>query len=224
MISMDNLPNHTLDSGGLAELAQARRRTRAGDEALVIAPCQGPSAEPSAGAPFQFRLRSMLMLVAAVSGLLAIMQLIGAVWSAILVWFLLLVLAHVTANFWGTHVAPAAGRRPSDGGQPDSLITDGPLRSAPIIGAVRLSESLRPGWPMFVATATGAVVGGTLGSVALVVLNFDQAGYAGVAVGSVSAAIVGGFLGFLTSSFVSIGLRAWKEALSGAAPIGHDKR
>ena len=220
---MDNLPNHALESGGLAELAQARRRTRAGEEALVVAPCQGPSAEPSAGIPFQFRLRSMLMLVAALSGLLAIMQLIGAVWSAILVWFLLLVLAHVTANFWGTHVAPSAGRRPSDG-EPDGLIATGPSHSASVIGAVRLSESLRPGWPMFAITATGAVVGGTLGSIALFLLNFDQAGYAGVAVGSISAAIVGGFLGFLTSSFVSIGLRAWKEALSGAAPIGRDKR
>lgn len=221
---MDNLPNHALESGGLAELAQARRRTRSGEEASVVAACQGPSTEPTAGMPFQFRLRSMLLLVAAVSGLLAIMQLIGAVWSAILVWFLLLVLAHVTANFWGTHVAPSAGRRPSDGGEPDGLIEHGPSRSAPVIGAVRLSESLRPGWPMFVATATGAVVGGTLGSVALFLLNFDRAGYAGVAVGSISAAIVGGFLGFLTSSFVSIGLRAWKEALSGASPIGREKR
>lgn len=156
----------------------------------------------------------MLGLVAGLSGLFAVMHVIGPVWSAILVWFLLLAIAHVTANFWGTRIAPRESRAPAADSQPDSAT---PVRqSTAATGAVRLSESRRPGWPMLVTTVVGVLVGGTLGSVALVFLCFDGAGYAGVTVGTVSAAVVGGFLGFLTSSFAEIALRAWKEALSGA--------
>jgi hypothetical protein len=68
---------------------------------------------------------------------------------------------------------------------------------------------------MLLATTIGAILGGTLGSVALVLLSLDQAGYTGVIVGTISAAAVGGFLGFLTSSFAEIALRAWREAISG---------
>lgn len=156
----------------------------------------------------------MLALVAGLSGLFAIMQLIGAVWSSILVWFLLLAIAHVTGNFWGTRIAPGESRSPSS--EPEQNRPVAGRQSIATTGAVRLSESLRPGWPMLLTTAVGALSGGTLGSIALVWLSLDRAGYAGVIVGTISAAAVGGFLGFLTSSFAVIALRAWKEALSGA--------
>jgi hypothetical protein len=142
------------------------------------------------------------------------MHVIGAVWSTMLVWFLLLATAHVTANFWGTSIAPRESRSPVSDSQPSDGVR--PCQSAVATGAVRLRESRRPGWPMLVATVVGAIIGGTLGSIALVSLSLDRAGYAGVTVGTVSAAVVGGCVGYLTSTFAVIALRAWKEALSGA--------
>lgn len=208
--------DHPSETYGLAELASEKRMTRPSMRLAdgVLGESDPETAGRSGVSPWQFRLRTMLAVVAALSGLFALMQLIGAVWSAILVWFLVLVIAHVTANFWGTRVAPGAGEHHAD--EPSFVPPlDGPGTTSSS-GAVRLRECLRPGWPMLAATALGAVIGGTLGSVALVLLSLDRAGYAGVIVGSVSAAAVGGFLGFLTSSFAEIALRAWKEAVSGA--------
>jgi hypothetical protein len=160
----------------------------------------------------------MLWLVVAASGLFAVMQFIGAVWSAILLWFLVLVLAHVTANFWGTRIAPGATEHGLDEeGTDRSHNGQGEHVANAAIGAVRLSESVRPGWPMFVVTAAGALIGGTLGGVSLSLLSLEQAGYTGVMVGTLSAAVVGGFLGFLTSTFSQIALRAWNEAVGGTA-------
>jgi hypothetical protein len=80
---------------------------------------------------------------------------------------------------------------------------------------------------MFVVTGMGSLIGGLIGGLALALLSFERAGYTGIIVGTISAAMVGGFLGFLTSTFAEIALRAWKEALGGAAAAppcqtGHD--
>lgn len=165
--------------------------------------------------------------MAAASGLFAVMHFVGAVWSAILVWFLVLVLAHVTANFWGTRIAPGETQHSLDEeGRNNRALQDGRdgRTSSAVVGAVRLSESARPGWPMFVVTAAGALIGGTLGGVSLFLLSLDQAGYTGVMVGTLSAAIVGGFLGFLTSTFAQIALRAWNEAVCGAPPVPSEQK
>lgn len=173
----------------------------------------------------------MFVLVAAAGGLFAVMQVVGAVWSAILTWFLILIVAHITANFWGTRVAPAVSqfRPPED--DPVGQRSQRERVELSTTGAVRLSESARPGWPMYVVTVVGAIVGGCIGCTALVLLSLERAGYTGVIVGTVSASIVGGFLGFLTSTFAEIGLRAWNEAVRGAPPrtepacqTGHEAR
>ena len=214
----DEIPHPAGETEGLAKLAQAIRLSRAASGSSDRTDSDLPSkqhlsVEPVCAAHFQFRLRTMLGLVAAVSGLLAVMQVVGAVWSAILIWILLLIIVHVTANFWGTRVAPGSGR-PAVEDQPVHRASDRPVAMA--VGPVRLSESLRPGWPMFVVTGLGTLIGGVVGSIALMILSLDRAGYAGVIVGTVSAAAVGGFLGFLTSSFAAIALRAWNEAVCGA--------
>jgi hypothetical protein len=212
------LPDNLNAPDGLAQLAHAKRATRAsgpmsaGDCSHELTETDGPQTVHASVSPLQFRLRTMLATVAALCGLFAVMHFVGAVWSSILVWFLLLVIAHVTANCWGTRIAPRVCQSADEPEPYRPTVTPGYAAS----GAVRLSESLRPGWPMFVATAVGAIVGGSLGGAALALLSLDRAGYAGVVVGSVSAAAVGGFLGFLTSSFAEIALRAWKEALAGS--------
>ena len=155
--------------------------------------------------------------VAALSALFAVMGAVGMVWSVILVWFLLLVVAHVTANAWGTR----AGRRAVPPLRDEPTEPAPPVEHCGIVSAgaaARLRETKRPGWPMIVVTALGALVGGSLALAALVVLSLERSGYAGVVVGTVSAAAVGGFLGFLASSFAEVARHAWQEAVEGAAP------
>lgn len=152
------------------------------------------------------------------SVLFAVMGAVGVVWSVILLWFLLLVVAHVTANAWGTR-ASRRGARP----QPVEVTDEGPapLRHPGQLtfeGAARLRETKRPGWPMFVVTTAGALSGGALASTALMLLSLERAGYTGVVVGAISAATVGGFLGFLASSFLDVAGHAWQEAAHSAAP------
>lgn len=219
-VLMSDQPAQTAEPfDGLRELAVTTRMRRGrvarGEANLEAASAELPKDQVIA--PFQFRLRTMLVVVAAASGLLALMQIIGAVWSSILVWFLLLVAVHVTANVWGTRVAPRASRAPGEAAVPAFPLQD-ERRPSPVSGGVRLRESCRPGWPMLVATGIGTLVGGGLGSVALVLLSLESAGYCGVILGSFSAAAVGGFLGFLASSFAEVAFRAWKEALETASP------
>ncbi|HEX7377228.1 MAG TPA: hypothetical protein VF278_08955 [Pirellulales bacterium] len=209
-----NEPSELHQTVCLSQLAEVKRTARRIASVATDETIAAPSEPGLATSPWQFRLRSMLVWVAALSGLFAVMHLIGAVWSAMLVWFLILAFAHVTANFWGTHVAPRERQSRLGDPWPDSG-APGPHFSV-MAGAERLRESRQPGWPMLVATVVGALVGGMLGALLMISLRFDHVGYSGVVVGTVSAAIVGGFLGFLTGSFAVIASRAWGEALSGS--------
>ena len=61
-------------------------------------------------------------------------------------------------------------------------------------------------------TARGAIVGGSLGSLAYA--YWTDAGAVALVVGSISAAILGGFFGFAASSFLTMILSAWRQALN----------
>ena len=160
----------------------------------------------------------MFAAIALLSVLFTVMGAVGMVWSVVLVWFLLLGVAHVVANAWGTR----AGRQVVEG---KPMAPDGPPRPRSELTIIdrfgddtRLRQSTRLGWPMMVVTCTGALAGGALASIALLMLSLERVGYAGVVVGTVSAAAVGGFLAFLTSSFVEVAGGAWQQAVHGAAP------
>jgi len=60
-------------------------------------PAPTPEDGNTAPGPFQFGLRSLFIATACFGALFAIMSLIGAMWSAILIWFLILALLHVVA-------------------------------------------------------------------------------------------------------------------------------
>lgn len=168
--------------------------------------------------PFQYGLRTMFAGVALLSVLFAVMDAVGIVWSVVLVWFLLLAVAHVTANAWGTKTGRRVVPMPDDDAvqcppfsEPQGMVTFG--------DAARLRQTTRLGWPLIVLTAVGACAGGGLALAALMLLSLSRVGYAGVAVGTLSAATVGGFLAFLASSFVEVAGRAWQEAARGATPM-----
>ncbi|HEX5445169.1 MAG TPA: hypothetical protein VFW87_15125 [Pirellulales bacterium] len=195
-------------------------------------PCVEPASTPETAAsaddlpglprPFQYRLRTMFAAVAILSMLFAVMDAVGMVWSVVLVWFLLLAVAHVTANAWGSKTSERAVAARTDDTQqtPPSLESPRvvPWGDVPWGDAARLRQTTRLGWPMIVLTVAGALAGGALASTALMLLSHPRVGYAGVVVGTLSAATVSGFLAFLTSSFVEVAGRAWQEAAHGAVP------
>lgn len=152
--------------------------------------------------------------MACLSVLFSVMSLVGPMWSTILVWFLVLVAAHVVGNSWGSRSWPA-DRTPlqeaeEHAGAQGFSFTSGPCPDVP---ATQLREATKLGWIMPLAAAGGAVLGGAIGVGFLLWLGFEQVGYAGITVGGCSAAVVGGLAGFLASSFVSVARGAWQEAV-----------
>lgn len=171
-----------------------------------------PEDAKAAPRPFQFGLRTLFVATACFSALFAVMSFIGAVWSTILVWFLLLVLLHVVGNAWGSHRWRRDGQDASEMTEEGPPWRSGPPAEAP---ATRLRESTRLGWTMLAVTISGALLGGGLGAGSLACLGSAKIGYVAIAVGGISSAILGGFFGFLASSFVEVAGQAWREAVNG---------
>ena len=183
----------------------------------MLVPVPTPEKSESDRRPLQFGLRAMFAAVACLAVLFSVMGMIGPIWSTILVWFLLLALAHVIANCWGsrgwrTTAAEEAGK--ADG--PPSLLAKHGSRPAADAPPTLLRESTRLGWKMPVATVAGAIAAGALGTVFLAWLGIGRVGLAGIAVGGFSSAVVGGLFGFLASSFVEVAGGAWQQAAKGA--------
>ncbi|HEV7221218.1 MAG TPA: hypothetical protein VGN42_00855 [Pirellulales bacterium] len=167
--------------------------------------------------PLQFGLRTMFAVVACLGALFGVMGMVGPVWSTILVWFLLLALAHVIANCWGSRgwrTAAVEGSDEVDGTA--TVLTKHDSRPAADAPPTLLRDSTRLGWKMPLATVAGAIAAGALGTVFLAWLGIGRVGLAGIAVGGFSSAVVGGFFGFLTSSFLEVAGGAWQQAAKGA--------
>ncbi|HEY5310948.1 MAG TPA: hypothetical protein VIK18_00465, partial [Pirellulales bacterium] len=75
-----------------------------------------------------------------------------------------------------------------------------------------LRQKQGPGPLMLVGVGLGALIGGLAGTAALWAVYWDAFGPGPIGVGGASSAVVGGFLGFLSASFVEVGARAWQEA------------
>lgn len=172
--------------------------------------------------PFQFGLKALFVATACLGALFATMNLLGPAWSTILLWFLGLVLVHVAANAWGTRGWQRGGEQSVCDNSPfqerQELDEDAALRAArplAFVPATRLRDSTRLSWKMLAATSSGAVLAGALACGCLICLTSAKIGYVAIAVGGLSAAVVGGFFGFLASSFLEVAGLAWREAVHG---------
>jgi hypothetical protein len=140
--------------------------------------------------------------------LFGLMREIGPLPSVGLCFFLLLIVLHVAGNAIGTSFRNEASRA----AESEERFSP-PVAAAHLVAnsPSRLRERTPLGWPVFVLTSCGAALGGTLSSLAYAYWTKVNAGE--LIVGSVSAAIVGGFFGFLASSFLKNIYRAWRQAL-----------
>ncbi len=158
--------------------------------------------------PFQFGLRSLFIGIALLGMLLAIMVRLDPVWSAALAWMLLLVAAHVAGNFWGTR--SRATRPPAPTADDTACaVANAPIEYAP---ATRLRGCSRLTRGMLATALVCATLGAIGGTTTILFLYRHTVSYLGTTIASVSGAALGAMLGFLASSFLGIGSRAFREA------------
>jgi hypothetical protein len=134
----------------------------------------------------------------------AVLSHLGPLCSAVVIWGVVLVAAHVAGNACGTQRTGAAPQR--------RAALPPVARAIWEMRATRLRQHHGPGLSMFVGILLGAAAGGLVGTLALWGVYREQFGAGPVGVGGVSSAVVGGFLGFLAASFLQVTKRAWQEA------------
>ena len=175
-----------------------------------------PVDRPDALGPPRFTLRTMLLVVTALGCLFGVMAALGSSWSIIILLFGCLVAGHVIGNSLGTRLRDGAPRYEKLSlAAFDARV--GPAHSPAAQGG-GLSRRIRLSRVTLVMTFGGASAGAFLGGTGLAAI-YPEAGASAVALGVVSSAVLGGFVGFLTSSFLSVTLRAWREALAQSDPI-----
>ena len=161
----------------------------------------------------QFGTRTLLLGIAACAVLLVVLQHVGPVWGLMILWFLVLAAAHVAANARGSrHLADAcAPDRARTNADEFSAVSRQPAVALCFAPATGLRDSKGFGRMLLAVTASSATVGLLCETTALLLLT--QANVGGVVLGGISAAILSGFLGFTTGSFVMVATRSFQEAV-----------
>jgi hypothetical protein len=157
----------------------------------------------------QFCLRTLMLSITLCGVLFAAMSALGGLWSIMLILFLSLAAAHVFGNALGTQLRDANSRhpRPADTAEPYDAA------SPPVPPAKRLRERTGIDPKPLIIAGLGAIVGGTSGGLLLMAALGERASLAALGLGIVSSAVLGGFFGFLLSSFCLVFSRALGEAL-----------
>jgi hypothetical protein len=197
---------------------------------------QQPAADHADVRPLQFSMRTLLLSMAGVAVLVVVCQRIGPLWGTALVWFLILVAAHVAANSRGARPTrrPPSNRNDVaenasgyDDASRDNTLTrkrtssaDASKHSAPV---TRLGISYGPAGRVLLCVITiGAALGATIGTVGLVFLT--NASTSGILLGVISASVLGGILGFACGSFVLVMSRAFHEATQDPSTVAAYRR
>ncbi len=166
----------------------------------------------------QFRLRTLLGVVALLAVLFAVMGVIGPLASAGLVMGLVIVGLHVVGNALGTSLRDGAPSRAPEH-PPVDFAEQAVQRTRSDSGISRLHQRTPLGWIIRATTLIGVGVGAWLGVIVLAELT--DGSNAGLIVGSVSFAVLGGFFGFLLGSFLKTSLMAWWQAAGACEPDRH---
>jgi hypothetical protein len=168
-----------------------------------------PAGDPDATLkPPQFTLRTLLLIVSALAGLLAVMTAIGSLWSLAILLLLALVLAHVLGNAVGTKLRDrSVSRADVEAG----MTPNRPLPRRELLSPRRLTEPARLHWITLVITGCGVLAGGYFGGSALAA-SYPDATSAAVVLGFVSSGVLGGFAAFTASSFLTVARQALSEA------------
>ncbi len=152
----------------------------------------------------RFSLRTLLLIVAAMCGLLSLATSLKPIWALVASWGLLMVAAHVAGNVSGTR----RYRGPREMDEGPAFISN-EIVHAP---STQLREHADFGRSMIFATLASALVGCLVGTTYLILGLRTSPPLLGLLVGATSSSIIGGLFGFLASSFLNVFRRALRQA------------
>jgi MFS family permease len=164
--------------------------------------------------PPQFRLSTLFWLTAVLCALFTIMGTVGPYGAFALILFVLAVIAHVAGNALGTKLRES-GDRPLL--PPHDLSPRSSRFRRPDAAEFAPTTQLRDRYPLgiiiAIMTGVGALLGATVGGGLLAWLNWENATPLNVVFGVIFAGLLGGFAGFLLSSFVRVSIGANLQAM-----------
>ena len=204
--------------------AMAEKQISAGQSSqnqTEMAPVHRPRGPANPESPlFHFGLRQLFWFIAVLSVLLAGIVSTGGVSAAVLLLAALVVAGHLFATALGSRLRTDADK--SLDWQPDRTLRD-------TRGSFRLGDrnpaglARRSPWHCRRSTdlpwlpgmiLAGALLGGTAGAVLLTLTIGHRTSAAGLVVGSLSAAVLGGWFTFLGGSFYGIVRHGLRDALA----------
>ena len=184
----------------------------------------------------QFRLKTLLILMALAAGLFAVLQRVSAPLGAVLIWSVLLIAAHVVASALGTHStarAPTFARRRAAGNaEQEAPDAGGELRfekqaletdpQAALVPTTRLGGNAANRSAVQNVIVAGAAVGSIVGTTLIWRHNHDGLDWSSFLLAACSSAVIGAFLTFLSATCFHVTSRAWREAARHASSPSED--
>src|SRR5436190_9785699 len=174
---------------------------------------------PKSLRPPQFGLRTLLALVAACGGLLALRQWLDPIAIAAIAFLALSIFCHVAGNCLGTRLREIGDNRDLSRDDPSSTrISPRPQDFAPV---THLGRRHSLGWTIVVASSVGLASGAIGGGLWTFAVSRGQAGALNIAVGVIAFGILGGLAAFATVGFAQVLFGAFWQALN--APLGFSR-
>lgn len=165
--------------------------------------------------PPQFRLSTLFWGMTALSVLFAAMTWVGPLAAFGLVLLALSIVAHVAGNAIGTRLRENGSRPlPGEVGRPEFLTRKpgSQVKACECAPATRLGGRHPLGWLIIVATIAAFLLGGLAGGVFLAWLCWEKSTVVSILCGAAASGALGGFGGFLVSSFFRELFRAHAQA------------
>jgi len=167
--------------------------------------------------PVQFSLKALLVLTTLLCAAFAVVARLSLLGAVAMVWMLLLLVAHVSGNVWGSRAAARATRNQRSGTR-----TLGSDPAPPVCAPqTHLGSQATLGLSMAVVVGAGAAVGSIVGLSLIWRHNQGGLGATGIVMGAFSSAVIGAFLTFLSASFLKISAKAWRQAARSAGKHGN---
>src|SRR5438552_1208082 len=159
-------------------------------------------ASPKSLRPPQFGLKTLLALVAACGGLLALRQWLDPIAIAAIAFLALSIFCHVAGNCLGTRLREIGDNRhlPRDD-LPATRIAPRPADFAPV---THLSQRHSLGWTIVIASSVGIASGAIGGGLWTFAASRGRAGALNIAVGIVAFSVLGGLAAFATVAFAQV--------------------
>jgi len=170
--------------------------------------------EPTERPPrrWQFDLRTLFLAITGVSVVCALFGFLGAGGSVLLMWVVLLMAGHVTANAMGDRIRSTS--RPVFQGEEPMFLPNPTPPKRQNLPATQLSHRAGISWRPFVISGCGAVVGLLAGAALFSYAYAPRGLWGAIGFGTFFAGTIGAFLGFLASSFWEVFSGAFSEALT----------